>query len=44
MIKWGLFQGCKMVQYLQISGINHIKKEHKNNMIISIAAEKTDKI
>ena len=46
MIKWGLPQECRILQYMQINVINHINKmKEKNRMIISTAAEKAfDKI
>ena len=46
MTKWALSQGCRILQYRQISVIYHINKlKDKNNMIISIDAEKAfDKI
>ena len=46
MIKLCLFQGCRILQYMQINVIHHINKlKDKNRMVISIDAEKTfDKI
>ena len=42
MIKWDLFQGCKIFNICKsISMIHHINKlKTKNHMIISIVAEK----
>ena len=46
MIKLGLFQGCRILQYTQINVIHHINKlKDENHMIISIDAKKAiDKI
>lgn len=46
MIKWNSFQGCKIIQHLQINVICHIKKiKDKTHEIISTDAEKAfDKI
>ena len=46
MIKWDLFLGCRLVQYLQINVIHHInKRKDENHTILSIDAEKAfDKI
>ena len=41
MIKLGLFQDARILQYMKINVIQHINKlKDKNHMIISIAAEK----
>ena len=46
MTEWALFQGCKILQYSQISVIHHINKlKDENHMFISIDSEKAfDKI
>ena len=46
MTKLGLFQGARILQYMQINVIHHINKlKDKNHMMISIDAEKAfDKI
>ena len=42
MVKWDLFKDGKIFQYPQISVIHHIiKLKNKNQMIISIYAEKS---
>ena len=41
MTKLGLFQGARILQYMQINVIHHINKlKDKNHMMISIDAEK----
>ena len=45
MIKWDLFQRCKMVQHPQVNMIYHINKTKDIPMLISVDAEKAfDKI
>ena len=41
MIKWGSFQGQRVVQHTQIDQlIRHIKRKRKNHMNLSIDAQK----